>query len=117
MAAAASQGNVGCDFVIATPAFHTTSLPPCFAVFLANNWGTDASITIERGGHTYDASAFGRIPDGTANVAGWAALAGNAVGSEGVGVLFLSTDPRSMNAGCRSSVRSRRRSKRTTARR
>jgi hypothetical protein len=99
MAAAASQGNVGCDFVLATPAFHTTSLPPCFAVFLANHWGTDASITIERGGHTYDATAFGRIPDGTSNVTSWPALAGKAVGSEGVGVLFLSTDPRSMNAG------------------
>jgi hypothetical protein len=97
-AAAASQGNVGCDFVIATPAFHATSLPPCFAVFLANNWGTEATIMIERAGHAYNASTFGRIPDGTPNVAAWSSLPGNAVATDGVAVLFLSTDPRSMNA-------------------
>src|SRR4051812_37870204 len=37
-AAAASQGSVGCDFTVATPSFYATIAPPCFAVFLANNW-------------------------------------------------------------------------------
>ena len=45
-AAAASQGSVGCDFVVATPSFYVPIAPPCFAVFLANNWPKDAVVTV-----------------------------------------------------------------------
>src|SRR6476469_7507605 len=72
-AAAASQGSVGCDFTVATPSFlsnGTYNIPaPCFAVFLANNWPKDATVTISYGGTPYDATTFGRVPDGTANAA------------------------------------------------
>ena len=97
MAAAASQGSVGCDFVVATPSFFPNITPPCFAVFLANNWPLDATITIDRDGHSYSATTYGRVPDGTANAAAWPALAGNAIATNGVAVLFLSSDPDSHN--------------------
>src|ERR1700733_13520189 len=45
-AAAASEGSVGCDFVVATPSFYPFDKPPCFAVFLANNWPLSAAVTI-----------------------------------------------------------------------
>src|SRR5262249_51525063 len=96
-AAAASQGSVGCDFVVATPSFYTTITPPCFAVFLANNWGTDAAITIEPAVQSYSATPFGRVPTGPTNAASWPAVVGNAVDSAGVAVLFLSSDPHSIN--------------------
>lgn len=35
-AAAVSQANFGCDFIVPTPPSYPPALPPCFAVFLAN---------------------------------------------------------------------------------
>jgi hypothetical protein len=100
-AAAASQGSVGCDFVVATPPFLDNAdfdiTPPCFAVFLANNWPKDAQVTITRGGTPYDATTFGRVPDGTPNAATWPAVPATGIQPSNVGVLFLSQDPSSMN--------------------
>ena len=98
-AAAASQGSVGCDFTVATPSFYAPITPPCFAVFLANNWPEDASITISRNGVAYDATTFGRVPDGTPNAASWPPVAATGIQSSNVGVLFLSSDPTSSNGG------------------
>jgi hypothetical protein len=92
-AAARSNGTVGCDFVVATPSFHVFDPPPCFAVFLANNWPGNAAITIERDGVSYDAAQYGRVPDGTAKSASWPAIAKTGVAPSNVGVLFLSADP------------------------
>lgn len=101
-AAGASQGSVGCDFTVATPSFYpgfagTPIAPPCFAVFLANNWPLDATITIERDGQSYSATNYGRVPDGTPNGASWPPVVNNAVGTNSVAVLFLSQDPTSVN--------------------
>ncbi len=98
-AAAASQGSVGCDFVVATPSFYDTDRPPCFAMFLANNWPENTTITISRGGTSYDPTMFGRVPDGTATVANWPAISSTGIASSSVGVVFLSSDPNSINNG------------------
>jgi hypothetical protein len=98
-AAAASQGSVGCDFVVATPSFNYYNAPPCFAVFLANNWPKDATVTISRGGQTFDATMFGRVPDGTANAAAWPSVPSTGISSSNVGVFFLGSDPTSQNIG------------------
>jgi hypothetical protein len=98
-AAAASQGSVGCDFVVATPSFYPEIEPPCFALFLANNWPRDSVVTITRGGTSYDATTFGRVPDGTPGAASWPAIPSTGIASSNVGVLFLSTDPRAYNNG------------------
>ena len=98
-AAAASQGSVGCDFVVATPSFYSSLNPPCFAVFLANNWPLDAAVTMSRGGQTFDATMFGRVPNGNNDATTWPAVAPTGVASSDVGVLFLSDDPASMNFG------------------
>ena len=96
-AAAASQGSVGCDFTVATPSFYPTIAPPCFAVFLANNWPEDSTVTITRNGQTFDPTAFGRVPDGTANAGSWPPVAATGIAQSNVGVLFLSSDPTSAN--------------------
>ncbi|HTR53686.1 MAG TPA: IgGFc-binding protein [Kofleriaceae bacterium] len=96
-AAAASQGSVGCDFVVATPSYLPNFdggpiVPPCFAVFLANNWPLDSVVTITRGGASYDAATFGRVPNGTVDAASWPAVPSTGIASSNVGVLFLSAD-------------------------
>jgi hypothetical protein len=98
-AAAASQGSVGCDFTVATPSFLQNISPPCFAVFLANNWPENATVTITRNGQTFDATTFGRVPDGTPTAASWPAVPASGIASSSVGVMFLSSDPAAQNIG------------------
>jgi hypothetical protein len=96
-AAAANHGNVGCDFLVSTPSFYEADQPPCFAVFLANNWPHDAKVTVTRGGQSFDVTQFGRVPDGTADATGWAAVPASGIASAKVAVLFMSQDPTSKN--------------------
>lgn len=96
-AAGDSHGNVGCDFVVATPSFYAGIAPPCFAVFVANNWPHDAKIVVERGGTKYDVTQFGRIPDGTPKAANWQPVPSSGLPNGKVAVLFLSHDPSSVN--------------------
>ncbi|MEM1029634.1 MAG: IgGFc-binding protein [Myxococcota bacterium] len=96
-AAGSSRGSVGCDFRVATPHFTTVILPPCFAVFVANNWPQTANLTIEQAGQTYDVTQFGRIPDGTNTPASWPAVPATGLPAGEVAVLFLSQDPNSQN--------------------
>jgi hypothetical protein len=98
-AAAGSQGNVGCDFTVATPHFYVGIAPPCFAVFLANNWPKPVAITVERGGQTYDVSAWGKIAGPLPNEGTWAAIPPTGLPEGEVAVLFLSHDPSSSNGG------------------
>ncbi len=96
-AAADSKGNVSCDFMVATPHFCTQILPPCFAAFLANNWPKEATITITRGGVSYDVTQFGRMPTADPNEATWPAVPASGLPEGQVAVLFLSHDPSSGN--------------------
>lgn len=96
-AAAASQGNVGCDFVVATPDFLPIIAPPCFAVFVTNNWDKDATVSVSRAGSTFDVSAYGRIATNDPNVASWAPVPATGIPPGKVGVIFLSQDPNSVN--------------------
>lgn len=92
-AAGAAKGSLGCDYVIATPAFHRSLLDPCFAVFVANAWGKDAKLTVSRAGVTYDVTQFGRIPQPGAAEASWPTVPATGLPAGQVAVLFLSSDP------------------------
>lgn len=97
-AAAKSKGNVGCTFLTPTPSFYTGITPPCFAVFVANNWSKVVKINVQRGGASYDATAFARIPSGP-DATTWPKLPAAGLDPGKVAVLFLSSDPGSTNAG------------------
>lgn len=56
-------------------------------------------MTVEYGAQTFDVSQFGRIPDGSPNVAAWQPVPSTGIPPGQVGVLFLSDDPSSLNAG------------------
>lgn len=99
-AAAMSKGNVGCDFTVATPAFLAQIAPPCFAVFLANNWSSAIHITVSRAGVSYDATQFARIATGISPTAStWPSVPISGLPPGQVAVLFLSGDPNSSNGG------------------
>ena len=103
-AAAANHGSVGCDFIVATPAFYSSSLapygdlPPCFAVFVSNGWGKAAKISVARAGTTYDVTTFARLPTTGADASAWPLLTAAGLPPNEVAVLFLSSDPNATNA-------------------
>jgi hypothetical protein len=94
-AAADAKGSIGCKYVVSTPSFSPITTQPCFAMFVANNWGKDALISVKRDGTTFDVTTFGRIPDGTNNVAAWLPIPKSGLPIGKVAVLFLSASPTS----------------------
>ncbi len=96
-AASASKGSVGCDYVVTTPAFYYPDKPPCFAVFVANNWPKDVKVTVSRLGTTYDVTQFGRIAQAGVAVSSWAAVPSTGIPPGDVAILFMSHDPSSTN--------------------
>jgi hypothetical protein len=98
-AAAASHGTVGCDYVVTTPSFYPGIAPPCFAVFLANNWSRPVKVTVSRDGTNYDVTTFGRIPVAGQPESAWQAVPATGIPPGQVGVLFMSSDPSSQNGG------------------
>jgi hypothetical protein len=92
-AAAASAGNVGCDFLVPTPPSYPPDLPPCFAVFIANTWPMAADLTVTMAGQSYDVTQFGRIPQNGVPEAMWPAVGAGGLAENEVAVLFLSGDP------------------------
>ena len=96
-AAAASKGSVGCDYVVSTPSFYYPDKPPCFAVFVANNWPKAVNVIVSRGGTTYDVTQFGRIAQSGQAVTSWAAVPSTGIPPGDVAVLFMSHDPQAVN--------------------
>jgi len=96
-AAAAAHGSLGCDFMVATPSFFAGLQPtyssPCFAIFVANNWGLDTVIDVDRNGTTYDPTKFGRISATGSTPSSWAAVPTTGVPQGKVAVLFMSDNP------------------------
>src|SRR5262249_436495 len=57
----------------------------------------EVNVHLMRDGSTYGVDQFGRIPDGTPNVAGWPPVPSTGLPSGQVAVLFLSHDPTSVS--------------------
>ena len=103
-AAGDNHGNIGCDFLVATPSFFADySLPgytgPCYAVFVANNWTTAVHIKVTRSGMNYDPTQFGLIPVAGQPPTSWAHIPSTGVPQGQVGILFMDEDP-SANFKC-----------------
>lgn len=94
----ATQGNVGCDFLVARPplAAYPNS---CFAVFVANNWTKAVTIKVSRGSVAYDVRQVGRVPSPGVREAAWPTIPAGGLPVEQVGVLFLEGGPTQVR-GC-----------------
>jgi hypothetical protein len=96
-AAAAAKGTIGCDFMVATPSFLPAIKPPCFAIFIANSWGEAVTMTVTRGGTSYNPTTFGLIPQAGVAATSWAPIASTGVPPGDVGILFMEQDPAAEN--------------------
>ena len=95
-AAAASKANFGCVFIAPTPPAYPPALPPCFAAFVANTWGSPAKLSLERGGVPLDISVAARLVVPNLAPKDWPALPPEGVPADSVAVVFLSSDPKAI---------------------
>ncbi len=96
--AAEQKGSAGCDYLVPTPSFYPNIAPPCFAVFVANDGIDPVLIQVDRGGISYDVTAFGRL-SASDDPASWPPVPAAGLPPGEVAVLFVSQDPMSNNNG------------------
>ena len=89
-AAKANKSSVGCDYY-AVPATDFTG-ETCFAVYVANTWGSPVSLTASWGAQNFTSSlsSFAYIPQGTGKNITYTAISNGQVPVGGVAILFLS---------------------------
>jgi len=86
-AAASRKRSVGCDYYAVF--MDQLKESSCFAVFLANTGGTDATISLEYGGSTIDAGEYAYLPGGFGASLTYAKLGATPLAPGKVAILFL----------------------------
>lgn len=97
-AANANQSSVGCDYWTIDP--DTIAVGECFAVFIANTWGSPVSVSVDRAGVPFTNVAGSiMLPQGSGMATTYAPLPSGQIPAEQVGILFVSATPNAVN-GC-----------------
>jgi hypothetical protein len=98
-AAKANKTTIGCDYFTIAPDTGTAFLSwagSCYAMFVANTWGSPVTLRLERGGTMLDVASAARIPSGNGQSIQYTALPSGQLPPGQVAIVFLSGEP---NAG------------------
>jgi hypothetical protein len=117
--ASANQSAIGCEYYAVVPDARdilglgfTDALDDggCYAVFIANTWGSPATITVNFGSQTLDPNTFTYVPSGSGKSITYTPIAGGQIPVGQVAILFLNQfgngligDP-NLNLSCPKSV-------------
>lgn len=90
-AASASHTSIGCDYFTMNPDVldNDNIRGSCFAVFVANTWGSPVTLTAEYGGATIDVSNAAKLPSGTGSALTYAPLPSGQLPAGEVAIVFL----------------------------
>jgi hypothetical protein len=87
-AAVANKSSVGCEYYAHNPT--TAQGPGCYALYVANTWVSDVSVTSDINGTVLDLSKYTYLPSGTGTSLTMAPIgAGGTIPPGKVGVIFL----------------------------
>ncbi|MCX4241071.1 IgGFc-binding protein [Paraliomyxa miuraensis] len=104
LAAAGSEGSLGCEFLVPSSPFFANGNPaaaqsgPCHALLVSNPWDRPALLDLSRDGMPYDVSLVTRIPNGIGPATTYGPLPPAGIPSGQVAVVFLSHRPGVFNA-------------------
>jgi len=84
-----NKSTIGCEYFSVDPDLVKPAQGACFAAYVANTWNAPVSLTVDRGGATFDVSKFARIPSGTGKSLTYAPLTNGQVQPGEVAILFL----------------------------
>jgi len=106
VAAGLSQGSIGCEYYVPTPAFYsnqsgsgTTFDGTCHAVMIANAWDTPAEIDLSFMGQDFDYAEHARIPMGIGDNVVYQPIPEDGLPAGQVAILFLSHNTDAQNGG------------------
>lgn len=102
-AAAANKSSVGCDYYVYPPSLYA-EVTSCLGAFVANNWGTPARLTVERGGTMLDASQFAYLPKGSGKNISYVPLADSVIPPGEVALVLLSRESLDCPSNLRAAV-------------
>ena len=95
-AAGGSDGSIGCEFFVPTPAFYGTELDdpidvtgPCHALMVANPWPREAALRLRRGADDLDIHAYAYTPQGIGDNATYTPLPKTGLAPGEVAIVFL----------------------------
>jgi hypothetical protein len=94
-AASASHTSIGCEYWTLKPDVinDDNHQGDCFAVFIANTWGSPVTLTADYAGASIDIAAAARIPSGSGGAITYGALPGGQIPANDVAIVFLSSSP------------------------
>jgi IgGFc binding protein len=87
--AQANKSSIGCDYYSVDPDSIFLNAGSCFAAFVVNTWPAPVTVTVERGGQTFDVGQIARIPSGSGQSLTYAPLPSGQIPAGGVAILFL----------------------------
>ena len=106
VAAGLSQGSIGCEYYIPTPAFYNNQAGQngtfdgtCHAVMIANGWDTPASLELSFMGQDFDYAPYARVPQGIGNNVVYQPIPPEGLPPGQVAILFLSHNTDAQNGG------------------
>jgi hypothetical protein len=88
--AANAKTNSGCEYYAVEPDIIIGGRGACFAAFVANDWTSPVTISVDYGGQALDASKFSYLPIGSGKSLQYVQLANGVVNPGQVAILFLS---------------------------
>jgi len=89
-AAKANKSSVGCEYYAQNPPFFSGG--SCFAVFVANTWGSPVKVSVDRGGTMFNVSQFGYLTQGNGQSITYTPLSNGQIPANQVGVLMLNQE-------------------------
>ena len=101
-AAKANKTTIGCDYYTIAPETGTAYgwQGSCFAMFVANTWGSPITLGLERDGVMLDVESAARIPSGNGQSITYATLPGGQLPPGQVAIVFLSGTPTATLSPC-----------------
>lgn len=87
--ARANQSTVGCDYYAVNPGAFFEFHGSCYAVYLANTWTSDVTITASYGGMNLNIAGLARIPSGSGTIT-YSPLPNGKLPAGKFAILFLS---------------------------
>jgi hypothetical protein len=100
-AASANQSSIGCDYYT-IPADGWSNIPinpdiefggasdgSCFAAFVANNWGTPMTVSLEYNGMTIDAAPYAYVPQGGGTSITYSPIPSTGIPAGSMAIVFL----------------------------
>jgi IgGFc binding protein len=92
-AASANRATVGCDYYVVDPGGGAVT---CLAAYIVNTWTTEATVSLDYGGQTWNAGDYMLVPSGAGPGIKYAPVPSGKVQPGQVAILFLSSQASTM---------------------